>query len=260
MKKKIKKRIKQTLVILFIIILSPVAFTQETLKNPDMVRIPEGTLLGCGNNKIYIYEFWMDRHEVTNREYKKCVDAGICRPPVKSESYTRPDYYGNSRYDNFPVIYVSWRDAKRYCEWNGKRLPTEAEWEYASRGSLVGARYPNGNSISCDDANFARWKPDKKCWNYNKSDNDTHPAGIYPSNGYGLHDMAGNVWEWVSDWYEKGDKPGGSIKKLMRISKGKLHTIRGGSWRSGVHNCALNIITGFSTKLRFADIGFRCAK
>ena len=97
--------------------------------------------------------------------------------------------------DDYPVVSITWEDAKAYCDWFSKtygvvvRLPTEAEWEYAARGGLSGQQYPNGNSISLSDANYASEGPVK--------------VASYPPNGYGLYDMAGNVGEWLGDWYDK---------------------------------------------------------
>jgi len=152
---------------------------------------------------VEISSFMMDRHEVTNAEYAECVDAGECDAPWKTWSATRGGangYYGNPAYDDFPVIFVSWPDASDYCAWNaGKRLPTEAEWEYAARGGLAGARYPWGDTITENDANFR--------WTWGPFDRfDTSEVGSYPGNGYGLFDVAGNVQEWVSDRYKFEDE------------------------------------------------------
>jgi len=155
-------------------------------------------------------DFYMDKYEVTNAEYEACVDAGDCTAPASNVSDTRrssPWYYGNSYYDNFPVIYVNWNQAAQYCSAQGKRLPTEAEWEYAARGGLSGKRYPWGDTL--DSGNYANyytsWDPWQDAW----VPEDTAPGGFYAyngsePNGYGLYDMAGNVHEWVADWYSGG--------------------------------------------------------
>jgi len=143
--------------------------------------------------------FWIDQTEVTNKMYALCVDAGICKEPTNISSYTHSSYYGNSEYDDYPVIHVDWNMAKAYCEWAGRRLPTEAEWEKAARGPDVNI-YPWGNTFDETLANFC----DTNCsfdW-ANKSFNDIYadvsPVGNYPSGKsiYGVLDMAGNVWEW----------------------------------------------------------------
>jgi formylglycine-generating enzyme required for sulfatase activity len=199
--------------------------TEKSSAYEGMVLIPAGSFQMGSNDgdsdekpvhKVYISKFWMDKYEVTNGEYKKCVDAGSCRAPSESKSYTRSSYYGDSRYDSYPVIYVSWDDAWKYCQWKGKRLPTEAEWEYAARGGLKGKKYPNGDTISESEANFGG--------------NDTQPVGYYSPNGYGLYDMAGNVSEWVSDWYEANYYKSSPPRDPQGPSNGEYRVVHGGSW------------------------------
>jgi formylglycine-generating enzyme required for sulfatase activity len=145
---------------------------------------------------VYLDSFWVDQTEVTNRMYALCVAAEKCDPHSNSSSSTHSNYYGNSEYDDYPVIYVSWNDASDYCAWAGGdvydvRLPTEAEWEKAARGT-DGRTYPWGNdSPSCSAAN------------YSGCVGDTTAVGSYESgqSPYGAYDLAGNVWEWVADWY-----------------------------------------------------------
>jgi formylglycine-generating enzyme required for sulfatase activity len=145
------------------------------------------------HNVCITSSFYMDVHEVTNAEYAACVSGGGCIAPVNSSSFTRASYYGNPTYNNFPRLYVSWNQATAYCTWAGKRLPTEAEWEYAARGGLSGKRFPWGDSISGANANYSG---SGDPW-----DEDTSQVAYFPANGYGLYDMSGNVCEWVNDWY-----------------------------------------------------------
>jgi formylglycine-generating enzyme required for sulfatase activity len=191
-------------------------------------------------HEVCISAFEMDVHEVTNAEYARGVDEGVCTSPIHWSSASRATYYGDPAYDNYPVIHVNWYDATDYCAWAGKRLPTEAEWEYAARGGLSGKRYPWGDTIDCDDACYGRGDTSFACWNHCHNsicDNDTHPAGNYAANGYGLHDMGGNVSEWVHDWYSATyyqycvdhaiveDPPG--------PASGTYRVLRGGSWYDG---------------------------
>jgi len=250
--------------------------------SPGMANIPCGCF-DMGENRwdgddrdlpvhnVCISPFEMDVHEVTNAEYKACVDDGGCTAPAFSSSYTRtpppdPAYYGNPTYDNFPVIYVDWSQATDYCTWAGKRLPSEAEWEYAARGGLAGAHYPWEGTITCDDANYGRESVVPPCRDYCHNgvcDNDTHPVGNYAPNGYGLYDMAGNVYEWVNDWFDwnyyrycvdnaiVNDPPGPAT--------GTHRGWRSGSWRfiGGV----LVADRAYSPPSGASDAkGFRCAR
>ncbi|MFC1890754.1 SUMF1/EgtB/PvdO family nonheme iron enzyme, partial [Thermodesulfobacteriota bacterium] len=183
-------------------------------------------------HNVCISAFEMDVHEVTNAEYAECVDGGGCTAPFETSSETRPTYYGDPAYEDFPVIWVDWYKAEDYCTWAGKRLPTEAEWEYAARGGLAGKRYHWGDAISGTDANY--WDSGDP-W-----DNDTSQVEYYAPNGYGLYDMAGNVWEWTNDWYDSVyyqycvdqgivDDPTGPTGPLtLRVS-------RGGGWAYPAH-------------------------
>lgn len=173
-------------------------------------------------HNVCISVFEMDVHEVTNAEYAACADAGDCTPPYYTDSWLRATYYGDPAYADFPVIWVDGYQAEAYCGWLGKRLPTEAEWEYAARGGLAGKRYPWGDSITGTNANY--WESGDP-W-----DEDTSEVEFYAPNGYGLYDMAGNVWEWVGDWYQfdyyavspPNDPPG--------PASGTYRVFRGGSF------------------------------
>ena len=176
-----------------------------------MVSIPAGEFQMGSNDPeadndeqpvhtVYIDAFFMDEHEVTNLEYKKFVLAnprwskGGIDARFHGGNYlghwNGNDYPGGKA--NHPVIRVGWYGAMAYAQWAGKRLPTEAEWEYAARGGLVGKKYPWGDVIDSGKANYL-----------DSGIGDTTPVGRYPPNGYGLYDMAGNVWEWCLDEYNK---------------------------------------------------------
>ena len=148
--------------------------------------------------KVYVDAFYMDETEVTNLQYQEFLrenpqwQKGRVNAQFATVSYLL-NWNGNNYPQgtaNHPVVSVSWYAAMAYAEWADKRLPTEAEWEYAARGGLKGKKYPNGNTLTARDANF------------NKNVKDTTPVGKYPKNGYQLYDMAGNVWEWCLDEYD----------------------------------------------------------
>ncbi len=206
---------------------------------------------------VYLDSFWIDKTEVTNAMYAKCVEAGKCDPPYYISSYTHDSYYGNSEFNDFPMTNVTWYDAKAYCEWrgDGTRLPTEAEWEKAASwddDKKEKRVYPWGDSIDCSFANY--WGKDGGCTD------DTTKVGSYPSGAsfYGLLDMAGNVWEWVSSLYQSYPYSATDGREDLFASGSRV--LRGGSWvflDSGVRS---------SLRYRYSPdntdyvIGFRCAR
>jgi len=204
--------------------------------------------------------FWIDQTEVTNAQYRRCVEAGTCGPPAEGGSYTRDTYYGDSIYDDYPVIYVSWHQAEAYCAWAGARLPTEAEWEYAARGS-DGRMFPWGNAfdgtwLSYCDLNCGYDWADKT---FDDNYADTAPVGNYPigASWCGALDMAGNVWEWVADWY--GGYPSGRQVNPTGPSSETHRVLRGGSWGNtpgGTHSADRHRYTPATMSYL---LGFRCA-
>ena len=169
---------------------------------------------------VALDEYWIGRTEVTNAQYVACVEGGGCTEPHERSSNTRDSYYGRSDYANYPVINVDWSQAEAFCTWAGGRLPTEAEWEKAARGT-DGRIYPWGDSA-----------PDKTLANFNGNEGDTTVVGSYPSGAspYGALDMAGNVWEWVSDWYQADTYVASPTKNPTGPATGDRRVLRGGSW------------------------------
>ena len=201
----------------------------------EMVRIPMISGYTKVGDPIY-QDFSMDVTEVTVGQFKKFLkDTGYePKKPIDWE-----ELYKYSSTDEHPMIYVTWFDAKAYCEWAGKRLPTEKEWEFAARGGLKDKEYPWGDeeSIAREYANF------DGVLGRDQWDQTTAPVGSFRPNGYGLHDMAGNVWEWCADWY--------SEDKEYRV-------LRGGSWFSAPN--VLRAASRFNDdpSFTFDDLGFRC--
>jgi formylglycine-generating enzyme required for sulfatase activity len=200
---------------------------------------------------VYLDAYWIDQTEVTNSMYALCVADGACDPPNSSSSYTRANYYENSEYDDYPVIFVSWEAADTYCAWADARLPAEAEWEKAAHGT-DGRTYPWGNTFpSCSLLNY--WGDNDGCIG------DTSIVGNYEDgqSPYGAYDMAGNVWEWVADWYDAypGDDPSASD------SFGQTYRVlRGGSWGNNFDYArSADRSWDFPTFSSYF-VGFRCSR
>jgi hypothetical protein len=211
----------------------------------------EGSAHELPVHNVCISSFYMDVHEVTNAEYAACVSTGGCTAPYHSYSSTRGSYYGEPTYDDFPVIYVSWNQADDYCAWAGKRLPTEAEWEYAARGGLSGKRYPLGDAISGTDANYA---DSGDPW-----DNDTSQVEYYAANGYGLYDMAGNVYEWVNDWYQSDYYSTSPTNDPAGPASGTERVLRGGGWGNITVDLRVAMRGDNTPTNQYNIAGFRCA-
>ncbi|MCP4609004.1 MAG: formylglycine-generating enzyme family protein [Planctomycetes bacterium] len=205
----------------------------------DMAQIPAGCFdMGDTDgysdeerpvHQVCLSAFEMDYHEITNAEYAECVSDGECTAPGNSDSNSRSPYYDNPDYDDYPVIYVNWYQVSAYCTWADKRLPTEAEWEYAARGGLAGNQYPWGDTVDIPNGGEANYYYAGDLWGH-----DTSPVGYYAPNGYELYDMAGNVWEWVEDDYHSDYDlaPVDGSAWVDSPVRGATRILRGGYWGS----------------------------
>ena len=223
-----------------------------------MLYVPGGTftmgspdILDAAPYRVTLSAYWIDKTDVTNSQYSKCVQSGVCKPPVANTSVTRISYYGNSQYQNYPVINIDWNQAKNYCVWAGKvsnttiDLPSEAQWELAARG-MDGRTYPWGQTI------------DKTYANYNGNVGDTTAVCSYPQGNspYGACDMAGNVWQWVTDLYAA--YPGNTDTNPYYGMQNRV--LRGGSWldNSDRQRSANRFFDDQSNMNSYE--GFRCAR
>jgi formylglycine-generating enzyme required for sulfatase activity len=197
---------------------------------------------------VYLSTFYIDKYEVTNALYRICVDEGACQPPKVDSAETEVDYFSDPAYANHPVVFVDWAMARTYCEWRGARLPTEAEWEKAARGTDA-RMYPWGEEISCDQANYFGCQGDTT--SVSKFANGLSP--------YGVHDMAGNVLEWVSTLYDVYPYDLMDGREELFVPGDRV--IRGGSWVSSDSDNEVR-----AARRQKADpetvrenLGFRCA-
>ncbi len=193
--------------------------------------------------------FWLTRGPVTVRAYRYFVTKRVLKMP------RAPANNPNWAYDDHPVVNVTWMQAREYGAWVGGRLPTEAQWEYASRGGIDNTIYPWGNEVKPDMANYVgnpKW-----------GRHSTSPVGSFPENGFGLYDMVGNVWEWVSDWYDDeayNTRPPHepTVDPEIFVNKHDRRVVRGGSWDSIAEEIRLSV-RGYQTPAAgFRDFGFRC--
>lgn len=233
----------------------PIEITDANGVNMRLVPAGEFTMgSGVDSHNVYLDAFYMDKYEVTNIHYADCVAAGMCIPPHETKTDFRANYYGNPEYDNFPVIYVNWFMARTYCGWRGARLPTEAEWEKAARGT-DGRTYPWGEGIRCDRANY-----DGDLDAFHFCVGDTSEAGSYASgqSPYGLFDMAGNVFEWVSSLYKP--YPYNPTDGREDPARGGSRVIRGGAWSEGPNDQTVFYRSFIGPELSESAIGFRCAR
>jgi formylglycine-generating enzyme required for sulfatase activity len=214
------------------------------------VKIPAGEFL-MGNeetertpleHRVYVSDFLMDKTGVTWGQYKKFTEATRISLP------RHEPYWGI--HDEHPVVFVTWEEAKEYCEWAGGRLPTEAEREKAARGT-DDRKYPWGDEEPDPERAVFR-----RSWGHEATGAvGTHPAGASP---YGLHDMGGNVWEWCSDWYDGGYYAESPYRDPKGPPSGTAHVVRGGSWDSRPTVLSSSCRSWGHRGYRDGDFGFRC--
>ena len=213
--------------------------------NPGDLLNHDRHALGPENpaHHVHVDAFYIDTHEVTNADYQEFVKATGAKKPAFADN---PDFNGAKQ----PVVGISWKEAVKFCKWKGKRLPTEAEWEKASRGKRR-IDYPWGNE-----------PPDGSKVNFNEELNKTAPVGSYEDgkSDYGVYDLSGNVSEWIHDWHlaeyylfsPKENPPG--------FEKGQYKVIRGGNWRNNAHDVNMVYRNATLPSVRNKTVGFRCVK
>jgi formylglycine-generating enzyme required for sulfatase activity len=227
----------------------------------DEVLIPAGTFwMGCNEavdtqcysdekpyHEVYLDAYYIDRTEVTAAAYEVCVTAGGCTAPG-SGSYST---YQKPGMEDHPINRVTWFQAEAYCAWAGKRLPTEAEWEKAARGT-DGRKYPWGNATAtCDLAVMSACPGDTQpvC--------SVSPAGDSP---YGLCDMAGNVWEWVADWYSSSYYSSSPGSNPAGPASGSSRVVRGGRFGNDDVTLSVSIRYDDNPSAYYYFLGFRCGR
>jgi formylglycine-generating enzyme required for sulfatase activity len=218
---------------------------------PGMVLVEGGTFeMGSKNgnsderlvHQVSVSSFFFDKYEVTVGQYRQfCTSTGRSMPSAPIWGWQ----------ENHPIVNVTWEDAAAYAQWAGKRLPTEAEWEYAARGGRLskGYTYSGGNDLGA------------VAWYDGNSGKQTHPVGERVPNELGLYDMSGNAWEWCADWYDKNYYYLISPKQDPKgPSSGYFRAVRGGSWSNLGSDCRLTSRGGDYPSFRYDYFGFRCAQ
>lgn len=239
------------------------------IKDSQMIEIPPGEFqMGCDVDKdpvcelssdeqlhtVHLDVFKIDKYEVTFRRYQKCVDAGICKPPAVGGALN----FGWPNTELFPVNGVTWYQAKKFCEFEKRRLPTEAEWEKAARGTET-RTYPWGEETpSCDLAVIDQENAGALgCKTGNTFNVGSKPKGASP---YGVMDMAGNLWEWTADWHNPDYYLQGPAHNPQGPETGLYKTARGGDFfsRKGYEVRTTSRFPYEPSDYSIA-VGFRCA-
>jgi formylglycine-generating enzyme required for sulfatase activity len=205
-------------------------------------------------HRLWISGFRIDAFEVTNRRYHACAARGVCQRPKLLSSRLRSDYYENERYADYPVIFVDFYQAESFCRQVGGRLPTEAEWEKAARGPAPSVReFPWGDQAP--DCTLANLGGPRGC----VGDTDQVGRRVLGQSPSGAYDMAGNVWEWVSDWYDPAYYAASPARDPSGPSRGTLKLMRGGCWESGASSLRVSCRKPSLPSTWANNVGFRCA-
>jgi serine/threonine-protein kinase len=250
--------------------------------NAEMVYIPAGEFTfgdAASTRTIYLDAFWMDKVEVTNAQFQQFVDATGYKTDaeklgwgfeyrdgwqrVEGISWRAPRGAGSTPQANLPVVVVSWNDANAYCVWAGKRLPTEAEWEKAARGTDARV-FPWGNTwdgtrLNFCDANCAyTWKDA----NANDRFAEAAPVGSFTTSAspYGILDLAGNVWEWIADWFDADYPKTMPARNPSGPATGTLKVLRGGAWSIDAFYARTTSRFAQAPEFRERSVGFRCVQ
>lgn len=211
---------------------------------------------------VYLNAFFIDKLQVTNAQYAACEAAGVCPAPLSPASTTRPDYYTNPQYRQHPVLNVTWGYAHAYCQWVGKRLPTEAEWEKAARGTDLRPFSWGGAEPTCELGNISIVRPGED--QSRPCVGDTVAVGSYPqdSSPYGVLDMTGNARDFVSDFYDSGyyNRSPYYNPQGPAINLGKDYIARGGDWYAHSRLATTWVRHDEASALVYKHISFRCVR
>ncbi len=255
------------------------SFKISDLDGMKMLYVPAGSFpMGLDSkdiqngpvHEVYLDSYWIDQTEISNEMYATCVAAGKCTEPTSSRAANRREYYGNPTYYNFPVIYISWFQATEYCEWADRHLPSEAQWEKAARGE-DGRLYPWGDEVDENKGNLWALK-------FATTVVGGYPGGVSP---YGALNMSGNVFEWVTDWYDENYyQTQETSPNPTGPSEGEMRSLRGGLFRTeekkesqnsflwfadseSANQVLVNFLSGYRMRWNPEKsnilIGFRCA-
>lgn len=232
----------------------------------QQVRIPAAALLmGTADNhgadderplhQVRISTFSIDRYEVTNARYLRCVNAGVCQSPLLTSSAKRAAYFAQPEFADYPVIFVDWDRANAFCRFDGGRLPTEAEWELAAKGPAPSQRiFPWGDAPpDCSKANMGG---EQNC----VGDTDRVGRRLLGASVYGVHDLAGNVWEWTADWYGPHYYAESPTIDPKGPASGTLKVMRGGCFASGASSLRVSCRKAELPGTWAPNVGFRCVR